>query len=322
MMYHPYGFRIVGAPTEARRLITWAAAFGAYAACDQRAEVDREAYLSAFTFGDGMKARADGYGRLDVRGFDGACAATFVWFDLDRERLDDALRDARRLVVHFDERYDLDDGRLLCFFSGSKGFHLGLPASLWIPEATEDFHRATRRFAEARAEAAGVAIDTGVYDRVRAFRAPNSRHPKTDLHKRRLSLDELMHLSVDRIVQLAEGPEPFEVPRPAERCEQAVVDWQAAVEQVQRQSAAALVRRANVEGATLNRATLDFLRDGATEGERHRLLFSAAANLAEFGCPAPLAHALLTEAGLDSGLPPKEVKRQIECGLAAKGGAA
>ena len=50
-------------------------------------------------------------------------------------------------------------------------------------------------------------------------------------------------------------------------------------------------------------------------GDRHRLLFSAAANLAELGCTAALAHELLTEVGLDCGLPPGEVKRQVECGL-------
>jgi hypothetical protein len=44
-------------------------------------------------------------------------------------------------------------------------------------------------------------------------------------------------------------------------------------------------------------------------------LFSAAANLAEFGCPPALAHALLTETALDSGLPPNDVRRQIDCGL-------
>ena len=71
----------------------------------------------------------------------------------------------------------------------------------------------------------------------------------------------------------------------------------------------------------MNRLTLDFVRNGATVGDRHRLLFSAAANLAEFGCQAALAHALLTEAALDSGLPPYEVRRQIACGLnAVKGG--
>jgi hypothetical protein len=65
----------------------------------------------------------------------------------------------------------------------------------------------------------------------------------------------------------------------------------------------------------LNRSTLAFIRDGAAEGDRHRRLFSAAANLAEFGCPPDLAAELLTEAALDSGLSPAEVRRQIECGL-------
>ena len=73
--------------------------------------------------------------------------------------------------------------------------------------------------------------------------------------------------------------------------------------------------------ARLNRQTLDFIRDGAATGDRHRLLFSAAANLAEFGCPTSLAHALLSEAALDSGLKPSDVRRQIDCGL-EKGGAA
>ena len=44
-------------------------------------------------------------------------------------------------------------------------------------------------------------------------------------------------------------------------------------------------------------------------------LFSAAANLAELGCGFDLAWGLLSEAGLDSGLSPSEVKRQIACGL-------
>jgi hypothetical protein len=44
--------------------------------------------------------------------------------------------------------------------------------------------------------------------------------------------------------------------------------------------------------------------------------FQAAANLGEFDCPPELAHALLTDAALDSGLTPGETSRQIESGLA------
>ena len=86
-----------------------------------------------------------------------------------------------------------------------------------------------------------------------------------------------------------------------------------------RQAEAVVERHANGDGPTLNRSTLEFMREGAVVGDRHRMLFSAAANLAEFGCPSALAHALLTEAGLDSGLPPKDVRRQIDCGLTAGG---
>jgi hypothetical protein len=49
----------------------------------------------------------------------------------------------------------------------------------------------------------------------------------------------------------------------------------------------------------LKRLTLDFIR----RGERAIRRFSAAANLAEFGCPADLAQALLAEVALGSGLP-------------------
>ena len=66
----------------------------------------------------------------------------------------------------------------------------------------------------------------------------------------------------------------------------------------------------------LNALTLDFIRSGGTSnGERHTRLFQAAANLAELGAGLELAEALLTESGLDSGLSPSEVARQIKSGI-------
>ena len=94
------------------------------------------------------------------------------------------------------DRYRLDGDDLLVFFSGSKGFHIGLPTSLWQPMPSERYHRVARRFAEWLVEPIEIAIDVGIYDKVRAFRAPNSRHPKTGLHKRALSARELLHLDM------------------------------------------------------------------------------------------------------------------------------
>ena len=311
-----FGFRIVGGCFETRRLVDAAAAFAGYAALDERCKPHKEAYLSAFRFGEDFRQLLTE--TRSTAGFSGVCWSPWLWFDVDRENLEDALRDTCRLAGYLDMTYKPDDDALLIFFSGSNGFHVGLPTCVWSPSPSADFHKVCRRFAEHVAELAQVTIDTGVYDRVRAFRSPNSKHPKTDLHKRRFSYDELLGLTLERIVELSREPAPFDVPTPTRTSEQAAADWQAAALLVAREGEAKAQRRIASNGTpTLNRATLDFIREGAGTGDRHRFLYSAAANLAEFGCTPALAFALLEESGLDSGLPPKEVRRQIECGLVA-----
>jgi hypothetical protein len=311
----PYGFRIVGSCSETRRLVDATAALSGYAECVEQAELTNEGYLSAFQFGDEFRRHLEMTG--STKGYKGPCWSPWLWWDIDRkDDIEAAARAARRLASFLVDRYRIDGDELLVFYSGSKGFHVGLPSSLWRPESAVTFNRQSRQFAEQAAERAGIEIDVGVYDKVRAFRAPNSRHPKTGRHKRRLSFDELLHLKVPAILDLATAPEPFDIPEPPSSNDEAVADWIEAAKCVERKATAHRERRTKSNGvATLNRVTLGFICDGATKGDRHRLLYSAAANLAEFGCPAALAHGLLTESALDSGLTPQEVRRQIECGL-------
>ncbi len=315
MIRFPYGFRMVGDCRKKRRLTSWAGAFLAHCACDTKAEVAKESYLSAFTFGEEFRCLLEETG--STRGYAGACSSPWLWFDIDREQdLQCALDDTRVLANVLVERYAIEGNALLVFYSGSKGFHLGLSTALWSPHESDAFHQVCRRMAERLAELAGVNIDSGVYDRVRAFRAPNSRHPKTGLHKRRLTFDELRNLDLEEILRLAESPMAFDIPEPPELSNVAIADWQAAANAIAEQTAARDHRRHEPGNQPrLNRSTMDFIHHGATPGDRHRLLYSAAANLGEFGCPPELAYALLTEAALDSGLPPTEVKRQIDCGL-------
>lgn len=310
-----HGFRIVGSLWNDRRRVNWASAFQAYSQCDEQSEVTKEAYLSAFTFGDEFAWYLEDNGT--TKGYAGECGAAWLWFDIDREGdIDTATADARKLATSLAFGYDIGGDALLCFFSGRKGFHIGFPLSACgSPGPSALFHDVCRRFAESIASQAEIAIDAGVYDRVRAFRAPNSRHPKTGRFKRWLSFDALVNLKATRIEELAATPEPFEIPDPPEASESALSDWAAAVRFVDEQRNAIATRRELGDRSALNRATLEFIREGATTGDRHRLLFSAAANLAEFGCSVELALALLTEPALDSGLSPSDVRRQIECGL-------
>lgn len=310
-----YGFRVIGPATERRRLIDWGAAFRAYLECDARAEPDREAYLSMFTFGGDFRRHLETTG--STAGFAGACWAPFVWFDLDApsDATGLALQATRRLLATIVDDLGIVEDAVLVFYSGSKGFHVGLPVCLWNPMPGLLFNRIARAFAEHLAATAGVMIDSNVYDRVRIFRAPNSHHPKSGCYKRRITFDELMMLSIAGIVEMARAPALVEWETPTGISSKAAQLWSEAARQVEAEASRRAAVAEGTAGPRLNRLTLAFIREGAAVGERHRLLYSAARNLGEFRCPPALAEALLTESALDSGLPPSDVRRQIECGL-------
>ena len=308
----PFGFRVLGRVFGRRRLVDWRAAFAAYSGCELRAQPDREAYLSHFVFEQDF---ADYFEREGTeKGYNGACRADWLFWDIDRaDDLALALRDARRLVGSILDRFrELDDDDLLVFLSGGKGVHVGIPTT-WHPAPSPEFNVVAKHFCLRVAEDAKVVVDGLIYSKTRLFRAPNSRHPKTGLFKRRLALDELMHLSAEGIVELARQPEPFRVPRPTGPSPIAAADWLDAAGAVERR---AVERKTSYRDGRLTKTTLAFIREGTVDGERATSLFRAAANLAELGCPVDLAHALLTDAALDSGLTPSETRRQIDCGLA------
>ena len=233
-----FGFRVLGDCRQPRRVVDAGAALTAYAACDARCELDRESYLSAFCFDAGFRRHLDGTN--SAAGYHGPCWASWLWWDVDAPdgELSTVREPLRRLIVAVVDGLQTDEDDLLVFLSGSKGFHVGIPTALWSPEPGRDFHRIVRRFAETVAERAGVDIDNGVYDRVRCWRAPNSRHPKTGLHKRRLTVDEASHLSTEALLTLAKKPEPFELPRPTARSEPASRLWAEVAGQVRSEAEA------------------------------------------------------------------------------------
>jgi len=322
---HPHGFRIVGPCTADRRRVDATRAFQAYCACDARAGVEQEAYLSAFQLDAGFAEHLARTG--SPAGFTGSTWAPFVWLDVDRDEaaggIARALTDTKRLVDTLDERFGVPRDVLVPFVSGGKGFHLGIPTTLWAPPASASFHAVARQFAETIAAAAGVAVDTGVFDRVRAFRAPNSRHPRTGLHKRFVPVEILDTVTAAGVLGMARTPDPFDVPGTdgVASADMLVAVWDAAGRAVAANATAAEQRRQEVasgqRAVTLNRKTREFLNGEVEVGERHPRLYSAAANLAELGCPLPALVALLTEPALDTGLPPKDVARAIENGHAA-----
>ena len=322
---HQYGFRIVGPCTGDRSRVHAATAFKAYCQCDAKAGVDREGYLSAFNFGNDFREHLTATG--SPAGFSGSTWSSHIWLDVDRDPgnggIDAALAATRMIVDVLDETFGVPREVLLPFVSGGKGFHLGIPTGLWEPPPALYFHAVARQFAEMIATEAKVPIDTSVFDRVRAFRAPNSRHPKTGFHKRHVPVDLLDKATAAELLDRAREPAPFEVPSVGgvESADLLVVEWDRAAKAVADRVAGMARRRGELaEGtatASLNRATIEFIRgEDVDDGSRASTVFKSAANLAEVGCSIAAVRALLMEPALNLGLPPKEVTRQIDCGIA------
>lgn len=310
------GFIVRGGPEQPRKLCEWHAAFRACAECHEAAPVGTEAYLSMFTYPHEMTGHYEAHG--GPKGYTGATGGPFVWLDLDGPG---ALDDTRRLCAHLGGLGD--DLGVLVFYSGGKGYHVGIPTAAMAATPGAHFNATARVFAESLARDCGAAgtLDAGIYDRVRIFRAPNSRHPKSGLHKVALDFESVIAISEARVLELARQPYPFELPEGIGRNDTLAARWiNATTEAAGKETRRTEYRQAAASGdARLNPSTLAYLRDGGANYERAVRLFQAAANLAECGAPERLVWALLEETALDSGLPPLEVRRQISCGLAHVG---
>lgn len=289
------GFRVLGDKTSPRRLVDAARCFDAYS--QLRIDTDHEAYLSMWRYDDAVRERENSVGELATKDYRGVCWSPVIWWDIDRTDIRQALRDALRLYSVILAGY----GEPVLLFSGKKGFHIGLPAD-GLP-ASLDFPQRAKAFALSVAEHAGVVVDGAVYNANQLFRAPNSRHPGSGLFKRIVDVG----MDTDAVLSFAQQPLAFTMPHtPASQ--QLLDEWQSL-------DLSPAKKPANVTDAPdhLNRLTKEIIRLEyiPAEGERNRLFYSAAANLAELDCPPMLAAELLGEAASRAGYTRGELSRVI-----------
>ncbi len=93
-----YGLYVPGPTHTARQPVVWDTLFAAAAAAEPPFDPGAEGYLSAFRFDRGMLAHLK-ENSGSAAGFTGPVWSRLLWFDLDRDDLDAALADARRLVT-------------------------------------------------------------------------------------------------------------------------------------------------------------------------------------------------------------------------------
>ena len=312
-MKTPYALRVLGSASGRRELVGFDKVHQLYAHADATVHPEVPAFLTAFRYPINLRQHIEAKG--NSAGYAGPVGLAAINFDLDRQSIDEALADARRLVAHVAERWSLGSEDIVVAFSGSRGFHVSIPTSGIDPAC--DNHTIARAVATSVARDIGVTIDESVYNVTQLWRAPNSRHHRTGLFKVRIDADDLPYIDAATIKRLASSPVPFDLPCPV-NSPAVFREWAEVSRSVRQavQQCGGFKRGKSLGCGNINALTWSFLREGADQGERHRLLFSCAANLAEFDSVDELVVALLTSVGLDTGLTARDVERQIRCGIA------
>lgn len=288
-----------------------------------RVALGRPLFLSTFSFTQDF-ARYVSLSGGSTAGYQGVHHADLLTADIDCKRLDGtgdieaALQAARKFAAVL-LACGVPPEALHLFFSGSKGFHAQLPASLCGALPSPWFSKTTEVFMGALADVAECTLDASIYRPSQPLRAPNSLNEKSLLYKRPLTLDQFLDLTATEIQRLAAAPcavvvqpvwwEP--VPFLAEL-------WQASETAVVRRlchsgrgSNAAIEVDIN-ESFALSDRTWDFIRNGAPSGQRANELFAAAADLADCGSLSALVHAILARAVSRIQLPWREAQGHIE----------
>jgi len=133
-----------------------------------------------------------------------SCWSDFLWFDIDSEHLLEALANTRQLVINIELIEPTLRELLIIFFSGAKGFHVGIPTQLFGLGPSAELSQILKRLA--REIAGDVEIDLSIYDKNRLWRVPNTRNSKSGLFKIPLTFDELAMRAVDEIQAMAVRP--------------------------------------------------------------------------------------------------------------------
>ena len=162
----------------------------------------KECYVSMFRFKGDYKIHCENTG--SVKGTSSLpCYGDYLWFDIDNADLEEARKSAILLITEIEAKTSIKPDQLAIFFSGSKGYHIGIPSSAIGTEPSVELPKIYKRIA---LEIAGdIKIDTSIYDKNRLWRLPNSVNKKSGLYKIPLKYEELVQLDTEAINKLAGG---------------------------------------------------------------------------------------------------------------------
>jgi hypothetical protein len=130
-----------------------------------------------------------------------------LFFDIDSPGNLNAARENTLILCELImTRLELDSDVIQIYFSGYKGFHVVVPCDVFNPTPSEFTFELYKRMASNAQKQGVLFADTSVYTGRRLWRFANSINSKSGLYKIPIFHKELLHLSVENLMELAQQP--------------------------------------------------------------------------------------------------------------------
>lgn len=170
-----------------------------------------EAYTSLFVYKedvvDYIKNNISVKTKLpSIEGYVGEVSAKYLWIDIDVEgNLQLATKYMLDLVDRIEREYGLTYKSLSVWFSGNKGFHIGIPTKCFGADefCGDILPQAFKLMVKILLNKSEVGVDFKIYNTTRIFRCMYSLHPKSQLYKIPVSVPILIEQGYDTMLQYA-----------------------------------------------------------------------------------------------------------------------
>lgn len=177
-----------------------------------------ERYTSLFNFTEDIIDFVDSAekttGKRSVEYYVGECNMNYLWIDVDskikedagtaRDRILDTMGAATSIILNLDIKYGLKYNSIPIYFSGNKGFHIGINSEIFGADNywSENLPAISKVFVREITDN-NKMVDFVIYNTTRIFRVPLSRHAKSGLYKVLVPFKMIESGDVDGILERA-----------------------------------------------------------------------------------------------------------------------
>lgn len=224
--------------------------------------------------------------RYDNKNQDMANIIGPLYIDLDindlKQDFEKLKRDVLLLCRRLKTMFHLTDDNLQIFFSGSKGFHILVPHTVFGIKPSKDLNDKYKLIAlELKSYTITKSVDTRIYDSKRLFREPNTINSKTGLYKIQMTLSQVRNFTYEQLIERAREPQFIGIPN-TEYNEKADIAFNSLIEEIkerQRKTVNHKVARQMLEKKELLPCVKYILQHGAQKGGRNNTAMALASAL-------------------------------------------